>query len=88
MLQSLSNGVTFGLFDISLYTGLASVMLYGSFLVADRQLTGGDVIIVLFVVVFGLFGLAQALPHITHFRAATIAGARVFALLERYVLRK
>ncbi|XP_051147745.1 ABC transporter B family member 19-like [Andrographis paniculata] len=78
-----SKGVGIGVIYQITYATWALAFWYGSILVSQKQLTGGDAIACFFGVNVGSRGLALALSYFSQFSQGTVAASRVFEVIDR-----
>ncbi|KAG6543543.1 hypothetical protein Mapa_015037 [Marchantia paleacea] len=81
--QGLALGLGSGLTLFVMFNTYAMALWYGSRLVADRSVTAGDVIMVIFAVVMGGMALGQISPSISAFAAGRAAAFKMFQVIHR-----
>ncbi|XP_065051580.1 ATP-dependent translocase ABCB1-like isoform X2 [Rhopilema esculentum] len=81
--KGMSTGIAFGLFHVVIFSCYALAFWYGSQLIADNELNGGDVLVVFFCVMVGGAQIGQAGPNME-----AIAKARGAAYYVYYVINK
>jgi ATP-binding cassette subfamily B (MDR/TAP) protein 1 len=66
-----------------MYCTYAVAFIYGADRVAAGKYTGGDVMNVLVAALLGGFSLGQAAPSLQYFAKGKVAGAKLFAVIDR-----
>ncbi|KAI3785821.1 hypothetical protein L1987_44947 [Smallanthus sonchifolius] len=80
--QGFLKGMVFGSIGI-IFSIFALMCWYGSILVIDKRIKGGDIISAGVCIVYGGFGLGAALMNIKHFAEAKISAAVVSEIINR-----
>ncbi|GMI77846.1 hypothetical protein HRI_001453900 [Hibiscus trionum] len=78
-----AKGAGIGVIYLVTYSTWALAFWYGSILVAQNKITGGDAIACFFGVNVGGRGLALSLTYFAQFTQGTVAAARVFDIIDR-----
>ncbi len=81
--QGLLNGASIGALLLALFCSYAAALYYGAWRVSQGAMTGGAVLSVMFAALLGCFSIGQAAPLLQFFARGRVAGARVFAVIER-----
>jgi len=76
-------GLTIGFTQFSFLGSFALALWFGSIMVASGRNTGGDVVAALFAGLIAGFAVGQAIPNLTHFASARMAGARLVRRIEQ-----
>ncbi|PFX21918.1 Multidrug resistance protein 1 [Stylophora pistillata] len=76
-------GLGIGFFQLVIYGSYALAFWYGSTLIIDDKMTGGQMLVVFFSVMFGAMQLGQAGPHMEAITAARGAAYKVFHIIDR-----
>jgi len=77
------NGAALGLMNFMFFALFGVAMWWGAKEVAWGDLTGGEVILVLFSIVIGGFSLGMGLAPIQNFQKASAAGGMIFHVIRR-----
>jgi ATP-binding cassette subfamily B (MDR/TAP) protein 1 len=75
-------GVVFGL----LFCAYSLAFYYGSILIENKEMKGGDVVNVLFAIIMGAFNLGNAAPKFAAFGKAQGAATKIFEAIDRQPL--
>ncbi|KAL3678872.1 hypothetical protein R1sor_021828 [Riccia sorocarpa] len=81
--QGLAVGLAAGATMFVMFSTYALALWYGSRLVASREVTAGDVIIVIFAVVMGGMALGQLSPAVTSIVVGRAAAYKMFQVIHR-----
>ncbi|KAG2490598.1 hypothetical protein HYH03_010991 [Edaphochlamys debaryana] len=81
--QSYLAGASFGAVQFVMYGTYAVGLFFGAYRVAAGAYTGGTVLQVLVATLMGGFSLGQAAPNLQYFAKGRMAGARMFAVIDR-----
>ena len=79
----LMNGSGMGLINFFLFNTFALAFWYGHVLVVNNTMNTGEVLSVIFSIIFGAFSLGSASPHISSVGNALGAAKKVFEIIER-----
>ncbi|KAH9305722.1 hypothetical protein KI387_010126, partial [Taxus chinensis] len=78
-----AKGIGLGIIYLISYSTWAMAFFYGSILVANKTISGGDAIACFFGVNVGSRGLALALSYFAQFAQGSVSASRVFHVIER-----
>ncbi|PWA78019.1 ABC transporter Tap-like, P-loop containing nucleoside triphosphate hydrolase [Artemisia annua] len=78
-----AKGVGIGVIYLVTYCTWALAFWYGSILISDNQISGGEAIACFFGVNVGGRGLALSLSYFAQFAQGTVAASRVFEVIDR-----
>ncbi|CAB3983659.1 Multidrug resistance 1 [Paramuricea clavata] len=81
--KGLANGLTMGMFNFIMFCSYALAFWYGGELVIDNEMTGGDLLIVFFGVMFGSILAGQAGPSVQGIAIARGAAYQIYNLIDR-----
>ncbi len=73
----------FGSADASIYVMIAVTFYYGIVMLTEKRSDPGEVILVVFAMLFGGATIGQAFQQIDHFNLATSAAGEIFPLIDR-----
>ncbi|XP_078355076.1 ATP-dependent translocase ABCB1-like, partial [Oculina patagonica] len=76
-------GLGMGFFQVIIYSSYALAFWYGSKLIIDEEMNGGQLLIVFFSVLFAAMQLGQAGPNMEAIATAKGAAYKVFLIIDR-----
>jgi len=81
--KGVMSGLGMGFFQLIMFGSYALAFWYGAKLIIDDEMTGGDLLIVFFSVMFGAMQLGQAGPNFADIATAQGAAYQVFLVIDR-----